>query len=173
MVLSIYMLFISVSEIFSSPSTAVFKSTIEHRNARKQSPHQTAQETPMAFLTRHFVCQFQFPRNAQTTKTTPCSTTDTFFWQKWLPLSLKTNKSFTNPWAWSAHEEIRSRYIYNNLHALGEPNTVAESMVVPAPELCLLTTAATELIHRTLQELKEKEQETTVSTQHTNFYMYI
>lgn len=161
MVLSIYMLFISVSEILSNRLTAESKSTTQNRIASNHPPYQTAQKTPMAFLTRHRVCQFQFPGYAQTTNTTPCTTTDTFFWQKWLPLSLKTNKSFTNPWAWSAHEEIRSSYVYNSLRALGEPNTI--TMVLPAPELCHLTTEATELVHITLPQFEEKEEKATVS----------
>lgn len=156
MVLSIFMLFISVSEIFPSRTTVVYKGTNQHRTERQHPTHQTVPATPMAFLTRHSVCQFQFPGYAQTTITVPGTTTDTFFWQKWLPLSLKTNKSLTNPWAWSANEEIRSRYIYNNLRAIDEPYKIA-------PELCLLTTAATKLFHRTIQ-LKEIEEKATVST---------
>lgn len=62
--------------------------------------------------------------------------------------------------AWSAHEEIRSTYIYNSLHALGgEPNTVAGSMTLPSPELSLLTRTATELFHPTQEQLEAKEKE--------------
>lgn len=42
----------------------------------------------------------------------------TFFHQKCYPLSMKTNKSFTNPWSWSMDEKLRSRYIYNGIRAL-------------------------------------------------------
>lgn len=164
MVLSISMLFIRDSDTFSSRSTALFKSTTQYRITKENIHHIEKHKNSMAFLTRHSVWQFQFPGYAQTTINTPCTTTtDTYFWQKWLPLSLKT--SLTNPWAWSTHEEVRSRYIYNSFSALGEPNTDAGSMEVPAPELC----HAAELFYPTLEQLQQKD--ASVSTKRTNIYL--